>query len=295
VQGVEFNVRYLGIHEHAGTGRYPLHNHPHAEFHFTIAGAGTIHVPDRHLNIHCKPGDLVVLPPSLIHATSWKSATDENWRVFVANFDLALDMGQIIEGFGEAVDMTFSPFYEWFFVRDQTTVRLEGGELENVLPIVREIASTITSPQYGIGAEVVAGLIRVISAFSRWIRRTGTADGTHVASTMLSKEMGLLKARALLEQSEMLDAGCVARIARTVGMSESHFIKAFKHAYAITPKQYSLYILMRRAAALLTRTDITVKDAAFSLGYEDPSSFTRAFHNYFGVSPTEFQRGKRGD
>ncbi|HMP89489.1 MAG TPA: AraC family transcriptional regulator [Kiritimatiellia bacterium] len=294
VHGVDFNARYLGVHEHSGSGTYPLHTHPHAEFHFTMTGLGTVHIPDRRLTILCRPGDLVVIPPLMAHSTSWSCEPSDKWRVFVSNFDLALDVGQIVEGIGEAVDMTFSPFYEWFFAREQNSLSINGSELQNVSPIVWEIASTISEPGYGIGAEVVAGLIRVISLFSRSLRKSGLADGSHITSPMISKDMILLKARAMLEQSEMLDSGCVARTAKAIGMSESSFIRAFKQAYAITPKQYSLYVLMRRAAAMMIRTDISVKDVAFSLGYIDPSSFSRSFHRYFGVTPTEYQQGQRG-
>lgn len=290
VQGVEFNIRYLGLHEHRRIGRYPYHMHPYSEFHYTMRGSGTIHVPDRKLDIHCTPGDLVLLPPSLPHATSWSLTGDEEWRVFVADFDLALDLGQIMESAGETVDVAFSPFYEWFFVRENVSARMDGNEREAVDPIIKEMAATLAVPNYGVGADVVAGLIRVVSLFSRHLRRTGKADGEHIAPPLLSKETVLLRARALLEQSEMLDTGCVERIAHTVGMSKSHFIREFKRSYEITPKQYSLYVLMRRATALLTRSDITVKDVAFSLGYDEPSSFTRAFTKYFGLSPSEYQR-----
>jgi len=291
-QGIDFNIRYIGIHEHVEAGRYPLHTHPHCEFLITVDGRGTLYVPDRGVDIHCEPGRLVVLPPSMPHGARWSLRGDETWRMIVVNFDIAVDMGQVLVDSGETVDLAFSPFYEWFFIREQTDMLLEDAERKPVMDILGEISETIQTAQYGVGSDVVAGLLRVVSLFSRGLRRVGLADGTHIAPPMLSKEATLLRARSLMEQGEMLDAGCVARIARTIGMSESHFIREFKRAYGTTPKQYSLNVLMRRAAALMSRTDITVKDAAFSLGYVDPSSFSSAFQKYYGKSPSAFQRQK---
>ena len=45
----------------------------------------------------------------------------------------------------------------------------------------------------------------------------------------------------------------------------------------------------RRATALLLETHRTVKTIAADLGYGEPANFTRAFRNWYGVSPTEFR------
>lgn len=52
------------------------------------------------------------------------------------------------------------------------------------------------------------------------------------------------------------------------------------------------YIIRQRlqtAAMLLTYSGMPVADIAFKVGYETPSSLTKAFKNRFGVSPTDFR------
>ncbi|MHA3980623.1 AraC family transcriptional regulator [Halovulum sp. GXIMD14794] len=49
----------------------------------------------------------------------------------------------------------------------------------------------------------------------------------------------------------------------------------------------------RRAAALLVETDQPVKAIAAQLGYGSPENFTRAFRDWFDVSPSEFKRAQR--
>ena len=156
-----------------------------------------------------------------------------------------------------------------------------------------EITRSLSKRQYGICSDIVAGLLQAISLFSRSLRKAGLADGRHLTSPLLCTEATLLKARALMEQGEMLDAGCVDRIARTIGMSSAHFIREFCRLFGTTPKQYSLDVIMHRAATLMSHTDVIIKEAAFHLGYEDPSSFSRAFQQYHGMSPADYRRRHR--
>ena len=289
-QGIVFTIRYVGIHEHVGRGTHPLHTHPHSEILLTLSGRGTIRTPEHRTAAPCEPGHLAVFPPACPHQSGWTSKPGEPWRLLVVDFDLALDLGQALVESGETVDLAFAPFYEYFFIRHHRGYRLPPEDRASPRDIPQGSARSLDPRQYGICTDIVAGLLRTISLVSRCLRRNGQADGLHLAPPGLSKEATLLKARALMEQGEMLDAGCVARIARTIGMSEAHFIREFKRAYGTTPKQYSQEVLMRRATAWMGQTDVNIKEIAFHLGYEDPASFSRAFHRHVGLSPAAFRR-----
>ncbi len=288
-QGVEFHVRYVGIHDHFLQGRYPLHTHPHAELLFTLSGQGSLHLPGQTPVESCTPGHLAVLPPACPHQSRWSAQASETWRVFVVDFDLAIDLDQVLAESGKTADLAFSPFYEFFFIRGHRGCQLAPEECRPALDIFGDLSRALCDLNYGVCSDILGGLLRLISLFSRGLRRTGQADGLHLAPPAISKEAALLKARTLMEQSEMLDAGCVDRIARTLGMSKSHFIREFKRAFGTTPKQYSLDVIMHRAVTLMSHTDVIIKEAAFHLGYEDPSSFSRAFHRYFGISPADYR------
>ena len=289
-QGIVFYIRYVGIHEHAGSGFYPLHTHPHSEFIFTLSGAGTIHVPERIHVEPCEPGHLVALPPSCAHQSRWSSVPEnEPWRTIIVDFDIAIDSGQMLVDSDETIDMAFSPFYEYFFIQNQSGFRLQAKERKTAMSHLNEIIRSLSKRQYGVCSDIVAGLLQTISLFSRSLRKAGLADGHYLTPPTLSKDATLLKARALMEQGEMLDSGCVERIARTIGMSATHFIREFCRLFGTTPKQYSQNVLMRRAAALMARTDVSIKEAAFHFGYESPSSFSRAFLSYHGISPGDYR------
>jgi len=49
---------------------------------------------------------------------------------------------------------------------------------------------------------------------------------------------------------------------------------------------------VENAARTLRYTDNSVQEIAFSVGYDSPSSFTKVFNQYYGISPTEFRNNK---
>lgn len=76
-------------------------------------------------------------------------------------------------------------------------------------------------------------------------------------------------------------------VARGVGMSTSAFYKHFKAITATTPLQYQKDLRLTEARRLLLGGDHTVATAAFSVGYESPSQFSREYARKFGGPPSE--------
>lgn len=76
-------------------------------------------------------------------------------------------------------------------------------------------------------------------------------------------------------------------------MSKDHFIRRFKAELGQTPLAYITQRRIERAELLLITSDMTVKEIAFRLGYEDFSYFNRVFRKWVGMTPLEY-RNKRG-
>jgi AraC-like DNA-binding protein len=83
----------------------------------------------------------------------------------------------------------------------------------------------------------------------------------------------------------------VAILARCVGLSRSCFASAFADEVGMTPIAYLNQVRMKRAAQLLQSERFAVADVSRRVGYRVPSSFTRAFTSYHGVSPSLFAQG----
>ena len=79
----------------------------------------------------------------------------------------------------------------------------------------------------------------------------------------------------------------VADMAHEVSMSESSFYKKFREITGTTPHQYQKNLRLIEAHALLSLNGYSVSDAAFAVGYESISHFSRDYSRKFGISPKE--------
>ncbi|MBF0529119.1 MAG: AraC family transcriptional regulator [Deltaproteobacteria bacterium] len=76
-------------------------------------------------------------------------------------------------------------------------------------------------------------------------------------------------------------------LARRVGMSVSSFHEHFKTITSTTPLQYQKELRLLEARRLLKTSGASVTTAAFDVGYESPSQFSREYARKFGVPPSQ--------
>ncbi len=88
-------------------------------------------------------------------------------------------------------------------------------------------------------------------------------------------------------RSDIRSAITIPDLARRVGMSASSFYKHFKRTTSTTPLQYQKELRLLEARRLLSTGGASVTTAAFEVGYESPSQFSREYARKFGVPPSQ--------
>lgn len=81
----------------------------------------------------------------------------------------------------------------------------------------------------------------------------------------------------------------MAIAANMVSMSYTYFSKLFKDETGMNYTDYLIKTRMEKALELLNNPVYRIHDIAVSVGYGNPKHFTRAFKNYFGISPSEYR------
>lgn len=77
----------------------------------------------------------------------------------------------------------------------------------------------------------------------------------------------------------------VEQLAKSVNMSVSAFHKHFKRVTAMSPLQYQKTVRLQEARRLMLTESIQASDAAFRVGYESPSQFSREYARTYGRPP----------
>jgi len=76
-------------------------------------------------------------------------------------------------------------------------------------------------------------------------------------------------------------------LAKRVGMSPSAFHLHFKGVTAMSPLQYQKRLRLQEARRMLLGEGIDAAEAAFRVGYESPSQFSREYRRTFGAPPRQ--------
>ncbi len=83
----------------------------------------------------------------------------------------------------------------------------------------------------------------------------------------------------------------VESLAGVANMSRSAFARQFHERFGTPPMSYVREVRLRRAARLLLDpADLSVAAVAHRVGFESRSQFSRAFHELYGCSPSEFRQ-----
>jgi AraC-like DNA-binding protein len=114
----------------------------------------------------------------------------------------------------------------------------------------------------------------------------------HAESLMPRYESATIADRVRAEFARELASGqpAMADVARRLGTSERSLRRQLE-AETLSFRDLAAEVLRDRARELLRRTDSSVTDIAFQLGFSDSSAFTRACKRWFGQTPRELRAG----
>lgn len=116
------------------------------------------------------------------------------------------------------------------------------------------------------------------------IRRLGWPEG-HVQR--------VARAVAVL-RSDFAKPLSVDRLAAIAGMSPSSFHEHFRAVTSLSPLQFQKHLRLIEARRLMISEGASASHAAFTVGYESVSQFTREYGRLFGLPPVRDAKAARG-
>ncbi|WAJ39246.1 AraC family transcriptional regulator [Pseudomonas sp. GOM7] len=88
-------------------------------------------------------------------------------------------------------------------------------------------------------------------------------------------------------RNEFTRSVSVERLASVAGMSPSSFHHHFRKQTSLTPLQFQKQLRLIEARRLMTGEGVSASSAAFAVGYESVSQFSREYRRLFGLPPAK--------
>ena len=115
---------------------------------------------------------------------------------------------------------------------------------------------------------------------------------TQRAATVQMRSSLYLDAVGIVEREYAGDLS-LDDIARRLASSRRQLQRAYAEIGNTTFRDHLTRVRMERAAELLARRSVTVREVANRVGYRQPAQFAKAFRREKGVAPSDF-RARRG-
>jgi len=120
------------------------------------------------------------------------------------------------------------------------------------------------------------------------LARVRQAPATHLSSNAAPSPPGLrMQVNHLVQRRNEIRT--VHAIAQSLGISESHLRARFRASCGVSVCQHLRRLRLERASGLLRLTTNSVTEISDRCGFSSIYSFSRSFHDAFGVSPRSYR------
>jgi len=83
-------------------------------------------------------------------------------------------------------------------------------------------------------------------------------------------------------------------IAAHFGIHQNYLTRSFHDKFGISPKKYLTNLKLKKAARLLSTTELSIFIIASSLGFDDQLAFSKIFKTCYNLSPSEYRKKQKG-
>jgi len=208
-----------------------------------------------------KPGAFMLILPGIKHA--YRPLPETGWHEYWVGFKGNYFSGLINEG-------RLSPDQVFF----------ETGLHNSILSLFELIFDEVKTQRPLYQMKACAAILSLIAEVLTRERRKGQPD---------FYQQIVDKAKYLME-SNIFNSINLPGISDQLGISASRLNDIFKTYTSMTPYQYYIHIKMHKAESLLEQGTLSVKEAAYKIGFEDPYYFSRLFKSKTGVSPSDWKK-----
>lgn len=208
------------------------------------------------------PNEFFILPQHAEH--SYGSSREHPWSIYWIHFggDSLAQLNKI-----QAVQKHFKPFY----------IKNNG----DIIPLFSKIYKTL---ELGYSIDNLLFANMCLSQFLTLF----VYNSRHYEAAATDK-VDCVDSAILYMQEHIKDNISLNELSKQYNYSVSRFSNLFKQKTGYAPIDYFVQMKMQKACQQLDFTNRSVKDIAFSMGFDDPYYFSKRFRTIIGMSPKKYR------
>ena len=232
---------------------------PEYQIIYVTEGEGIFSVPGKILDV--VPGSMLLILPGVKHYYYPKKETgwQEYWVGFKGSY------------FNKLAKQGFLSEEQLFF---------NIGHYDYFTSIFKRIFDEVKSQKPLYQMKACSAVLTIISEMLSRSRRQGQPD---------YYQQIVEKAKYLMEKNIDGDIN-IPSIAAQIGISTSRLNEVFKQFSSMTPYQHYIQLKIHKAEEILSEENISVKEAAWRMGFDDQYYFSRLFKQKTGIAPSDWKK-----
>ncbi|MBP5681118.1 MAG: AraC family transcriptional regulator [Bacteroidales bacterium] len=278
VESMNLMLLNVGHADHNADWNWQNVSSPFIRIFYVLDGEALLHLP--HTDVALHPGNLYIIPAYTVHSYECHGPFRLYYLHVYEGFKNDMNIQEVYDlpSEVEATEVTEQLFE--YICRQQPDARLphaDPSSYDNTAQISRYLERYRNMPLWQ-KMELRGAMLMIVSHFLRQATpRVWTGD------ERMKRVLGYIHNRI----SESID---LEELAQVANVSKPYLIKLFRHEFGFSPIQYINCKKVERAQLLLYTTNLTIKEVAYTLGFNDQNYFIRMFHKVEGVTPQEYRR-----
>lgn len=227
--------------------------------HYVFEGEGVLRIDDKELKV--KSNSFFLLPPDVL--VQYQADEKNPWQYAWIHFH-GFKSTEIVKSIG----MTRK---EPVYVPIEANSQLKDAVINLIMYKENEYAC-------------IGYMYILFDKMNRWTRHVEKKAGTNL------RTMNYMREAIQYINTKYCESIMVQQIADHCGVDRAYLSKIFKYATGNTLQEYLIQFRIKRAKQLLKDTDLSVKYVSYSVGYNDPFTFSKVFKKQEGVSPSVWRK-----
>lgn len=241
------------------------HMHNHMEIAYIISNKAIFNIDG--VSHEVKEGDLVLINPEQIHSGRVISPNNLSEEFFIGFTDFKM---------GDMPDNTL-------FKGLSPIIKTNPNSRKKILALINAILEENTQEQTGKYFMLKSYLVQFVLLAIREKQQESTRCANN-NKLKLSSEITEYLHEHFAEKISL------DQIAKNMYLSPFYISKVFKEETGEAPINYLIKIRLENAKELLLNQNLSIKEIADAVGYEDAYHFSKIFKKHYGMSPVEYKK-----